>query len=178
MSRQTEVYQWTTTVRQQLPQLSKAQATVLALWSFGVVVVGGAGSTSVASFVAQVFQQKENTVRQRLRGWYVEATAKRGQQRQSVEVAACFGALVRWVLAWWAPDELRLALALDATTLAQRFTVLTASVVYRGCAIPVAWVVMRANEPAAWRHHWLKLLTVLGGSVPKSWTVIVRADRG
>lgn len=178
MSRQAEVYQWMTTVRQHLPQLSKAQATVLALWSFGVVVVGACGSTSVAGFLAQVLQQKENTVRQRLREWYWEAAAKQGDQRQSVAVAPCFGALLRWVLAWWSPDEQRLALALDATTLAQRFTVLAVSVVYRGCAIPVAWVMVRATEAGAWQPHWRKVLTELAASVPTSWTVIVLADRG
>jgi hypothetical protein len=43
MSRQQEVYQWMMTVKQHLPHLSKPQATVLALWSFGVVIVGGVG---------------------------------------------------------------------------------------------------------------------------------------
>jgi hypothetical protein len=178
MSRQAEVYQWMMTVREHLPQLSKAQARVLALWSFGVVVVGACGSTSVAGFLAQVLQQKENTVRQRLREWYWEASAKQGDQRQSVAVAPCFGALLRWVLAWWTPEEQRLALALDATTLAQRFTVLAVSVVYRGCAIPVAWVVVRAAEAGAWQPHWRNVLRELAASVPPSWTVIVLADRG
>jgi hypothetical protein len=42
------------------------------------------------------------------------------------------------VLSLWPADEPRLALALDATTLKKRFTVLAISVLYRGCAIPVA----------------------------------------
>jgi hypothetical protein len=92
--------------------------------------------------------------------------------------ATCFAPLLAWVLAWWAPDEARLALALDATTLAQRFTVLAVSVVYRGCAIPVAWVVLHATEAGAWRPYWLKLLSDLASRVPISWAVIVLADRG
>jgi hypothetical protein len=178
MSRQQEVYQWMLTVQRQLSHLSKPQATVLALWSFGVVIVGACGTTSVAGFWAQVLNQKENTVRQRLREWYWEATAKQGDQRQSVVVATCFAPLLGWVLAWWPADEPRLALALDATTLAQRFTVLAVSVVYRGCAIPVAWSVLRATDAGAWRPYWLNLLGDIASSVPVSWTVIVLADRG
>lgn len=90
----------------------------------------------------------------------------------------CFGPLVRWVLAWWAPAERRLVLAMDATTLGQRFTVLVISVVYRGCAIPVAWTVVSALTKGAWRPHWEALFTHLQDSVPADWTVLVLADRG
>lgn len=43
---------------------------------------------------------------------------------------------------------------MDAMTLADRFTVLCISVLYRGCAIPVAWKVVRAGEKGAWEPHW------------------------
>lgn len=178
MSRHGEVYQWMLTIREHLPQLSKPQAAVLALWSFGVVIVGACGITSIAGFLGAVLGQKENTVRQRLREWYWEAEAKQGKHRQTVVANTCFAALLKWVLTWWAADETRLALALDATTLGQRFTVLAVSVVYRGCGIPVAWVVLRATEAGAWRPHWLALLHRLTASVPSTWTVIVLADRG
>jgi hypothetical protein len=36
---------------------------------------------------------------------------------------------VGWVLSWWAPGDRRLALALDATTLDERFSVLALCVV-------------------------------------------------
>jgi hypothetical protein len=178
MSRQAEVYQWMMTNREHLPHLSKPQAFVLALWSFGVVIVGACGQSSVVGFLAPLLGDKENTVRQRLREWCWEATAKQGDQRRSIVVSTCFGPLLQWVLAWWASDETRLALALDATTLAQRFTVLAVSVVYRGCAIPIAWTVLRATEAGAWRPSWVKLLTDLTARVPASWTVIVLSDRG
>jgi hypothetical protein len=60
----------------------------------------------------------------------------------------------------------------------KRFTVLCFSVVYRGCAIPVAWKVVAALEKGAWEPHWLKLLAQLADSVPEHWTVIVMSDRG
>jgi hypothetical protein len=93
-------------------------------------------------------------------------------------VSTCFKPLLQWILAWWPADEPRLALALDATTLKKRFTVLVISVVYRGCAIPVAWKVVGALEKGAWEPHWMKLLTKLADSVPEHWTVLVMSDRG
>ena len=72
----------------------------------------------------------------------------------------------------------QLALALDATTLGSRFVVLAISVVYRGCAIPVAWAVLPAGDKRAWRAEWLRLLGLLAPAIPPAWTVIVLADRG
>ena len=64
--------------------------------------------------------------------------------------------LLAWVLSWWEGNQL--ALALDATTLGQRFVVLVVSVLYRGCAIPVAWTVIPAGEKHGWRPEWLRML--------------------
>jgi hypothetical protein len=62
--------------------------------------------------------------------------------------------------------------------LKKRFTVLCISVVYRGCAIPVAWKVVAAEEKGSWQPHWIGLLKELRGSVPTDWLVIVMSDRG
>ena len=67
---------------------------------------------------------------------------------------------------------------MDATTLGQRFTVLASSVVYRSCAIPVAWAVVAATEKGAWRPHRDDLFSHPRGSVPPDWDVLVCADRG
>jgi hypothetical protein len=84
--------------------------------------------------------------------------------------------LLRWVVALWSGTHL--ALALDATTLGVRFVVLTVSVVYRGCAIPVAWTILPANQPGAWRREWLRMLRQVRPAIPADWTVLVLADRG
>jgi hypothetical protein len=81
--------------------------------------------------------------------------------------------LVRWVVALW--DSTQLALALDATSLGDRFVVLTVSVVYRGCAIPVAWTVLPANQPGAWRREWLRLLRQIQPAMPPDWVTYLRA---
>jgi hypothetical protein len=178
VSRHDGLSQWEHTVSTQLPSLSRSQATVLALWSYGMVLARSCGITSVAALLAPLLDAKESTLRQRLREWCYDAEDKRGKQRQQLEVSTCFAPLLRWVLAWWPADEKRLALALDASTLGQRFTVLSLSVVYRGCAIPVAWLVIPACTKGAWKPHWEALFDHLADSVPPDWTVIVLADRG
>jgi len=51
--------------------------------------------------------------------------------------------------------------------------------VYRGCAIPVAWTVVRAGEKRAWRREWLRMLRLVRPGLPATIrTVIVLADRG
>jgi hypothetical protein len=70
------------------------------------------------------------------------------------------------------------ALAIDATHLGDRVVVLAISVLYRGCAIPVAWQVLPANQVGAWMPSLLDLLTRLRPAVPPDWTVLVLSDRG
>src|SRR6476619_1290121 len=139
MSCQRAVYQWTEVVTTHMPHLSKPQAAVLALWSVGRVLARSCALTAVSLFLAKGLERKPNTVRQQLREWCYEAKAKRGGPRQEVAVESCFAPLLGGVLSWW--EGTQLALAVDATTLGQRFGVLVVSVVYRGCAIPVAWTV-------------------------------------
>ena len=167
---------WRSTIMTHLPHLSKTQATGLALWSLGMVLAHSCALSAVSAFLAQGLRQKDNTVRQRLREWCYEAEAKRGKKRQAVCVETCFAPLLSWVLSWWRGTQL--AIALDATTLGSRFVVLAISVVYRGCAIPVACVVLEAGKKQAWRRELLRLLRQLRPAVPRGWTVIVLADRG
>jgi hypothetical protein len=168
--------QWLTTIMHHLSPLSKPQATVLAMWSFGMVLTRSCALTAVSSLLATGMQRKEQTVRQQLREWYYDAKRKRGPKRQALRVETCFAPLLGWVVCWWQGTQL--AWAIDATTLGQRFVVLAVSVVYRGCAIPVAWVILPAGAKHAWRREWLRLLRLLRPAIPRGWTVIVLADRG
>jgi len=182
MTRPAGLWQWQQTVSTYLPHLSKPQVTVLALWSFGMVLAQTCGLTTVAITLAYVLGCSERTIREQLRDWYRDAQhksgAKRGRKRRTLEVSGCFAPLLCWVVAWIDPTCRQLALAMDASTLGQRFTILSISVVVRGCAIPVAWRIVAATQPGAWRPHWEALFGYLQGSVPAGWTVIVLADRG
>ncbi len=110
-----------------LPHLSVPQRTVLALWCVGLVLARSCARSAVAGFLATWEGRKENTVRQQLREFCSEAQAKAGRRRQAVAVEQCFGPLLAWVLDHYVGDQL--ALALDATTLGERFVVLAVSVV-------------------------------------------------
>jgi hypothetical protein len=176
MSCHSRVDEWTAIRHTQLPRLSKPQATVLALWSLGMVLARSCALTAVSVYLALLLKRKENTVRQQWREWGDEAHAKRGDQRQALVVADDFAPLWRWVLRRWQGTPL--ALALDATTLGTRCTVLAIRVVDRGCAMPVAWTILPANQPEAWRRHWRRRLRQLRPAIPRGWTVMVLADRG
>jgi Transposase DDE domain len=167
---------WTKIVVAQFPNLSAPQAQVLALWSLGLVLAQACGLSTVALYLGAALGKKGHSIRQRLREFYLEAEAKTGERRADFEVEACFAPLLQWVLQYW--EGRQLALGLDATTLGQRFVVLCVSVLYRGCAIPVAWVVLPATDKAAWRPHWLRLLRRLRGVIPRQMRVIVLSDRG
>ncbi len=172
------VSQWTETVSSHFPHLSRPQAGVLALWSLGMVLARSCGLSQVSVLLALLLGQPEETLRQRLREWYYPAPDKAGKKRRTLEVDTCFAPLLRWVLAWWPEEQQELALALDATTLGHRFTVLCVSVLVRGCAIPVAWKVLAYNQKGSWQPYWQTLLTHLDGVIPVEWTVLVLADRG
>src|SRR5713101_152299 len=176
MSCRHPVYQWTRIVTTHFPHLSKPQARVLALWSLGMVVARSCALSAASVLLAQWLDRKANTVRQQLREFCYEIPAKRGADRQEVVVETCFVPLLAWVLSWW--DGHQLALAVDATTLGQRFVVLALSVLYRGCAIPVAWTILPAGQKHAWRREWLRMLRRVRAAVPRRFFVIVLADRG
>jgi hypothetical protein len=78
MTRQDGLSQWVATVSTHLPALSKPQATVLGLWSFGMVMSQSCGLTSVTVFLAALLGCPEATLRQRLREWYRDAADKKG----------------------------------------------------------------------------------------------------
>lgn len=103
---------------------------------------------------------------------------KKGNDRQAIDVSLCFNWLVVWVVRWWESKEKRLAIVMDASSLGERFVVLAMSIVCRSCALPVAWVVVKAAEKGKWQPHWERLFRQLQGSVPPDWLVIVLADRG
>ncbi len=125
-------------------------------------------------------QEKENTVRQRLKEWYKEGTAKAKKKlkRVSLEVTECFAPLLKWVLDLLPQDSQELPIALDATSKGQNFTVLSINILYRGTAIPIAWKIVTGTEKGSWKPYWKELLSSFKGLVPSNWKVIVASDRG
>jgi hypothetical protein len=168
--------QWTALVTRELPVLSTPHARVLALWSYGIALTRSCACPTVACFLALVLGKKYEALRQCLGEWCYDAADQQGLNRRDVEVTTCFAPLLAWVLRLWTGKQV--ALALDATSLGDQFTVLAISVVFRGNAIPVAWKVLPAQEKHAWRRQWLVLLRRLRPAIPPDYQVIVLADRG
>jgi hypothetical protein len=166
---------WRTTIMPPLSPLSKPPATVLALGSLGMVLARSCALTVGSHLRAQGMQRTEQTVRQHLRAWYSAPPRKRGPKRHALPVEPCCAPFLggREVVA--GPP---LALASAATTVGHRLVVLAVSVVDRGCAMPVAEVILPAGTPHAWRREGLRLLRRLHRAIPRAWPVIVLAARG
>lgn len=177
---QDPLYVWGNELTKAFPNLSKPQLKGLAEWSFGMVLARCCSLDSVASYLADWLGQPELSVRSRLREWYLPADRKsisgRGERRRDLSVQTCFAPLLTWLRRDW--PQPRLALALDASTLADRFVLLAISVLYRRCAFPVAWKVLPATAKGAWKPHWLDLLETMRGVVPADWLVVALSDRG
>ena len=175
-SRQPGLSAWTALVSPHMPHLSVPQARVLALWRYGIARTRSCGRLTVATFLALLMGQQVATGEQRLYAWCGDTPHKAGGKRHMLDVTPCFLPLRGWIVALWSGTQL--ALARDATRVGARCVVLPRSVVYRGCALPVAWTVLPANQPGAWRREWLRLVRRVRPAIPPAWTVLVLADRG
>ena len=162
------------TLRQTMPHLSEAQSKGLALWTFGTITAQSGCQNSVIA--ALTFIGGFSAVRQRLREWLYDGADRSTPSQNQIDVRACFAPLMRWVLSMWKSKDL--ALAIDPTMLSDRLCAVVVSAVYRGCAIPVAWVVMPANKKGEWMEPACELLDLLSVVIPNGMRVIVMTDRG
>lgn len=169
-----ECYQLDSTLGTFLPALRPAQRRGLVWWVYGAVLAGSACQSAVLAALLPF--AGAHALRQALREWLYDGADRAAPCRTRLDVAACFPALLHWIVRWWHGTEL--ALAIDATHLSDRLVVLTISVLYRGCALPVAWRVVPAGQPGAWIPPILDLLARLQPAVPEDWTVLVLGDRG
>lgn len=170
--------QWKQEVSTAFGHLSKPHVWGLVLWSAGIALSGVAGITQIGARLALVLDQQEQAVFQRLREWYLDAKHKSGKKRRELDVTSCFAPLLQWIVRLWGTENRQMVLVLDATTLGERWTILSISVVIRSCAIPVAWKVLGGHEKGSWRPHWEGLIKHLDGCIPAEWQVLVMADRG
>jgi hypothetical protein len=87
--------QWLTTIMQHLPHLRKPQATVLALWSFGMVLARACALSAVSHLLAKGLRRQEQTVRQQLRAWYYDTQRKQGAKHSMSRpvVPSCWAGL-------------------------------------------------------------------------------------
>lgn len=168
-------YQLEPVLAEHFPRLRPAERAGLAHWVVGTIVAGSACQSAVLAALEPLGCAWHAT-RQRLREWTYDGAERAAPCATSLEVAACFAPLLRWVLGWWVGEEL--PLAVDATSLGKRWVVLSISVLYRGTAIPVAWHVKPGPGRGPWIAPLQALLAQLAPAVPPGMTVLVLTDRG
>lgn len=168
-------YQLEAELAEHLPQLRPAQRSGLALWVLGAIVGGSACQSAVVAALEPLGYARHAT-RQRLREWTMAGAERVAPCAPTLAVEGCFAGLLGWVLAWWSGQTL--PLAIDATSLGGRWVVLSISVLYRGCAIPVAWHVKPGPGRGPWVAPLQDLLARLATAVPPEMTVLVLTDRG
>lgn len=159
---------------QHLAHLRPAHRRGLALWVCGTILAQSACQSAVIA--ALLAHGRYHALRQRLREWLYDGGDKAAPCRAEVAVERCFAPLLGWILSWWRGREL--ALAVDATARGDRLVALVVGVLYRGCAIPVAWAILPGNAAGPWLGTILRLLRLLRPAVPAGLTVLVLADRG
>ena len=167
---------WFNMLATHFPNLSRSQVRTLALWSFAATLTQRIASSTSAFFLARLFDQPHNNMRQRLREFYWEAAQKPGTHRRALPVQECFAPLLDWILSLQQPKEL--VLALDVTLCRDRLAVLSISVVFRGSALPVAWKILPANRSEPWMPHCIALLKWLSEATPETLPAFVLCDRG
>ena len=145
-----ECYQVQQMIETHLPNLTQAQLSGLVLWVCGAILAGSACQNAVASALSPWgrWNNLRQYLRQYLREWLYDGSDRARPCQTELDVSLCFAPLLRWVLVWWRSG--RLALAIDPTLKGTDTTAIVISVVYRSCAIPVAWRILRANKPGAW----------------------------
>jgi len=108
----------------------------------------------------------------------IERRLRRIQNDPELTAALCFHPFARQHLR--ASQPAQLVLILDPTTQADRVVLLTASVWYRGRALPLAWAAWPANTPLCGARFWARvaaLLAVVAALVPAGVPVTWLADR-
>jgi hypothetical protein len=178
---QKQLDEWTNIIAQNLNHLSKPQAVILAMMSLGMIAAQSCALSAISAKLTISLKLKYNNVRQRIREFCYDAkdkkgTNKKGVKRTQLDVQTCLEPLIRWIVSLWQSKQI--ALALDATTLGLSFTILVVSIVYRGCAIPIAWTITKGNEKKSWNKEWLRMLRLVRKGIPRDFFVIVMTDRG
>ena len=158
-----------------LPHLRPAQRRGLAEWVAGLLAAKNGCEAAVLDALAEEGLPAPAT-RARLREWRYDGADRAAPCATRLDVEGCFAPWLGWILDWWVGDTL--PLAVDATARRGRQVVLAVSVLSRGCAIPVAWVVLPHRGKGDWLPHWERLLTLLAPAVPPSMRVLVMTDRG
>jgi hypothetical protein len=108
----------------------------------------------------------------------IERRVRRIENDSEISAALCFHRFARLRLLLGKPKEL--ILIMDPTSKKDRVVMLTASVWYRGRALPLAWAIWPANQPLEGECFWERvraLLALVAELLPPNIPVTWLADR-
>jgi hypothetical protein len=165
------------------PRLSRHRRRALARWVLGALLAGSAHRPALAPALATAGIARAATLADAWDAW-IAAPAHRIDTADPpaagappvVSPLACGADLLRWIRAHWTGGPL--VLGLDASHRRADVVLLRMSVLYRGAALPVAWVIVPANQPGAWEPHWERMLRWARSALPLDQEVLTLADQG
>lgn len=160
------LYQWFSEVEGRLPELSKPQAYVLALFSLGVAKTRQNAVSKVSEGLWDV--GKADSVERRLQRFL-------GNPR--LEAKACCQMWTRWVLRAWVSD--RLDMLVDETKLGDWLSVMVIGLAYRRRCIPLVWCCYQGqNRPCGQVEMVRTLMSWIAEVLPSGRVPLLQADRG
>ena len=152
-------------------QVSKSSRERITLLVLGIIRSKSASPTRIAEALAELGLTNATAES-------IERRIRRIENDDELSATFCFHPLARERLAFGRPKEL--LLILDPTTQEDRVVMVSASVWYRGRALPLAWLVWPANVPLEGDGFWERineLLDTVSTILPKGVPVTWLADR-
>ena len=168
----TLLYQWISLIQMHFDNLSKWQATGLALYSYGVVLAENCQGSKVAESLGGLSIARIPALERRLRRWL---------NNHRIDLDACFQIWINWV--WKSMETSRALILVDETKIANRLGVMMVSIAYEGRAIPLVWRCYRANSAMDYPQQgqvymiW-GLLARVAEALPPDARPVVQMDRG
>jgi hypothetical protein len=164
-----------------LPSLPPVRQRQLARWVLGAVLAGNANGPSLIQALATAGIARPTTLTDQWDAWLDQSaqqtTAPPAAGEPAVVCPLAAGAdLLRVILDLWTDD--RLILGMDASYRRDDVVLLRLSVLYRGTALPIGWVLVPANTPGAWAPHWERLLAWAATVLDATRLVVVVTDQG
>ena len=167
MSKRLELYStiagfiWQTGVR-----MNDLRNVVTFIWAVTALIASGTVHLSVWSLYRKS-QAKVSSVERQFSRWL---------HNEKLNVNEIYRNLA--TLAWvdWAGGALEVAL--DVTMLWDKYAVVRVAVIYRGRALPLAWVVVEQGSATVALHHYEIMLREAAHLLPSNCKVTLLADRG
>ena len=153
---------------EQVSESSRQRITLLVL---GIIRAKSASPARIAEALSELGLTNATTES-------IERRIRRIENDDELTATLCFHPFAKERLAFGRPEQL--LLICDPTTQEDRVVMVTASVWYRGRALPLAWLVWPANVPLEGDGFWErieKLLDTVATILPNGVSVTWLADR-